>query len=283
MIIRPALITLTAVTLVSACTPLQQAPLLYSSKLTVGVDVSATTTETPGASASIGVKTVDAAYVPVAVSKESEEGPDGKPRTFEIEKIEAVYGEGTTQAQLDSLTAENKKKISDYLEAKKAEDAAQAKVTTLQSQIQAVENPTKIEQDNQNNLSKQLETAKTDLNNKKEEANKLFVEASKAASLLRTDKRDAMSVYGRFDSYSSASTESNNPQPNTASPSANLTVGKIFSTGVASQNLTEAVRIDMLTNAKTRCLEQQNKLIALADAADKPALAKLAIENCTPK
>jgi hypothetical protein len=54
----------------AACAPLQQAPLIYSSKTTVGIDVSTPTSEQPGVTINIGFKMVDAAYVPVAVAKE---------------------------------------------------------------------------------------------------------------------------------------------------------------------------------------------------------------------
>jgi hypothetical protein len=56
--------------LFSGCAPLQQAPLVYSSKLVIGADISTPTSESPGVSVSLGVKSVDAAYVPIAISKD---------------------------------------------------------------------------------------------------------------------------------------------------------------------------------------------------------------------
>jgi len=50
-------VTLISGGLLLGCSPLQQAPLVYSSKVSVGVDVSATSTETPGAGVTIGSPT----------------------------------------------------------------------------------------------------------------------------------------------------------------------------------------------------------------------------------
>lgn len=273
--------------LVSACAPLQQAPLLYSSKTTVGIDVSASTTESPGASISIGFKVVDAAYVPVAVSKE-EKNPDGTPsHSFDIVKIEAVFGEGATSGRLDSLTEENKTRIREFLLAKQQEQLASEAVSKTEEAIKKL--PDQIEKTKKNIIEKndaitalpadaadnqkkatqselataqkesadlftlqqtttaRLTSEKAEYEKAKTNAEKLFVAAAQAASLLRTDKRDAMSVYGRFNADSSASASS--------SPSANLTAGKIFSTGVASQNLTEAAKIEAQFANISHCID----------------------------
>jgi hypothetical protein len=82
----------------SACAPLAQAPLVYSSKNSFGVDISATSTETPGVSLAIGVKMVDAAYVPVAVavpcnSANGQATPDAcKDDLFKLENWKARAG-----------------------------------------------------------------------------------------------------------------------------------------------------------------------------------------------
>jgi hypothetical protein len=51
-------------TFLFGCTALEQAPLVYTSKQIVGIDVSAPTTESTGVTVSVGYKNVDAAYVP---------------------------------------------------------------------------------------------------------------------------------------------------------------------------------------------------------------------------
>lgn len=82
---------------------------------------------------------------------------------------------------------------------------------------------------------------------KTREAARLLQDAATAAALLKTDKTDALSVYGRFDSHATTSVVSDKTLPSTGLP-----VGKVFSTGLASQNLTEAAKID----ARAGCLAQ---------------------------
>lgn len=53
----------------SACAHLEQAPLVYTSRTALGVDVSAGTSDSPGLSMTVGYKQIDAAYVPVAVAR----------------------------------------------------------------------------------------------------------------------------------------------------------------------------------------------------------------------
>jgi hypothetical protein len=53
----------------SACVPMEQASLTYTSKTTMGVGVAAGTQDTPGLEVTIGFKEVNVALVPVAVAK----------------------------------------------------------------------------------------------------------------------------------------------------------------------------------------------------------------------
>ena len=117
----------------TACAPLQQAPLVYSSKLVVGLDVSTSTTENPGFSFSAGVKTVDAAYVPVAVSKANDERSTAE-RTVEIQPILAKFGQGNSDRKPDIETENNKAKILSYLQAQ--QDAKESKEAVLKSQTE---------------------------------------------------------------------------------------------------------------------------------------------------
>lgn len=55
--------------LLAGCAHLEQAPLVYASKTSFGVDISSASTENPGLSVNLGYKQVDAAYVPVAVAR----------------------------------------------------------------------------------------------------------------------------------------------------------------------------------------------------------------------
>lgn len=248
MTIRSTLVTFAALTLITACTPLQQAPLVYSSKVIVGVDVSANANDAQGVSINLGVKSVDAAYVPVAVSKEGQ---------TTIDKLEATYGKQTIKQTLEQVPG-SKAKFDHLLKSKQDLTQAVNKRDSLATSKGLADPATQNAE--QDVILKQAQLAKSE---------KDFIDM---VSLLQTPRTDAMSTYGSFSSESDG-----------AKDNASLNVGKVFSTGVASQHLTEAVKLSAIYANQTQCLEQQNKLIALADDADKPALAKLAIENCTPK
>jgi len=119
------------------CAPLQQAPLVYSSKVAVGVDISSNAAESPGITISLGVKTVDAAYVPVAVSRKPEPSEQAASAP-EIIKISAQYGQGSTKGDSNQLTEANRQRINQYIEARKAAtDAADQKVK-LDQQLRAL-------------------------------------------------------------------------------------------------------------------------------------------------
>lgn len=72
-----------AALVLSGCAHLEQAPLVYTSKTSFGLEVSTTSTESPGISMIVGYKQIDAAYVPVAVARKC--GSDER----EISELEA--------------------------------------------------------------------------------------------------------------------------------------------------------------------------------------------------
>lgn len=301
--------------LLAACAPLQQAPLLYSSKTTVGLDISSAASETPGGSISIGVKIVDAAYVPVAVSKRLRDDANNRDIASEIIRVEAQFGEGNNTGQLDSLSAENKEKIAAYLQAKLVEDRLTAEVARLARSITRDEG----ERDRQQALltaaqaavdkhgagtSADVKKADTDtvqaaqkklgevqadivrdrprlveqqkkLREAKAVAEQRLNDASDAVAFLRTDKRDALSVYGRFNADSAATAGS--------SSTARLTAGKIFSTGVASQNLTEAVRKEAEASAMAQCLDSVTKLLKELEQSRRAEFIASLQSMCSPQ
>ena len=281
-------IALGASLMLCACSGLQQAPLLYSSKSIVGVDISTPSSESPGASISIGFKLVDIAYVPVAVSKTMEDG-SGRDLPSDIVRIEANFGEGSSAGQIDKLSQEELDKVGDLLKAKakersfeKALDIAEAafkkKIEGQRAHELAMADPkTKASAQELAAKTKSIADELIDLDASRKTKRAAFrqsqIDSAEAAAgveignLLRTDKRDAMSVYGRFDSAGGASAAS--------SPSANLTAGKIFSTGVASQNLTEAARLQAATGGLAACLDSLTSMLrALPEDERKAALEK---------
>jgi len=332
-----SMILLVFLTFIGGCAPLQQAPLVYSSKTAVGLDVSTNTTENPGFSFNIGVKLVDAAYVPVAVSKSIDQNATNK-ITPAILKLEAQYGQGNNEKNKDDLTEENKSKITSYLNAKaelsqaeidvaKAESSKQdltrilGKIDAVLGAVQAAKivpdsqaenrerqveyiNSTMVKDlansdviipsivkdasgksdfseiekrliSEKNTISPKLEAVKVEVlrltatrESKTTAAQRLLSEAAKAASLLTTSKTDAFSVYGRFDSNGNANGD--------AQPTAQLLVGKVFSTGLASQNLTEAVKIE----AQSKCVDRIVTAALSMQSAEKNALLQKIDKIC---
>lgn len=296
--------------LLTSCANLQQAPLIYSSKSSVGLDISSSTTESPGGSISFGVKLVDAAYVPVAVSKRVSNGNEHDTNN-RIEMIQAIFGKGITQGGLEGLTEDNKRKIRAYLEAQQKENkiaeelskkvnektgleesikSARQQVSELQAEIaSAAADANSSAQNNQlDELGKKIiaelqqlktvEAAVIALNAQQKDAadtsSRLFNKAAEAAAFLQTEKQDAMSVYGRFDSNGSAGIES---------MTGGLTAGKIFSTGVASQNLTEAARYSAIYTSVANCVSQMTAAYIVASVDDKSKVLATMEKFCDPE
>lgn len=90
------------------CATLEQAPLVYTSKTSFGVDISTTSTETPGLSMSVGFKQVDAAYVPVAVSKACQTPKNNAKCDPTLHRVEIIGGKeqlGDTSADAKAADA----------------------------------------------------------------------------------------------------------------------------------------------------------------------------------
>jgi hypothetical protein len=316
----------------SACAPLQQAPLVYSSKVTVGVDVSVSVAESQGGAINIGVKSVDSAYVPVAISKELDKKDSSTGKTVDIQLVEARYGSGSGPDSSDEVTrAERNRKIDDYLAKKKAADeavkasadaeealsdlnktiaaidsqrialTAEARlvppvpadgtepaasdvlekraaaiadlskerslaITALTRSINGAYNTQEVDasllrvltenrQLAQSYVQSRLPELKAIRQAKADEAARAKDEAIRVAGLAQTSKTDAMSVYGRFDSNGRGDAKAGTGQ---------VLVGKVFSTGLASQNLTEAVKIE----ASSRCLAAGFDVVKSLQQAD---------------
>lgn len=91
----------------AACAPLQQAPLVYSSAVQVGVRVGVSPTQPDTAEISVGVKVLDAAYAPVAVARHELKdylASDNSGRASDdLFKIHEIYGRyGTQKAAADA-------------------------------------------------------------------------------------------------------------------------------------------------------------------------------------
>ena len=84
------------VLLLTGCAHLEQAPLVYASKSSFGVDISSASTENPGLSVNLGYKQIDAAYVPVAVARACREtyvsGASAQPCTGPQYQLQLITG-----------------------------------------------------------------------------------------------------------------------------------------------------------------------------------------------
>lgn len=238
---------------IAACTPIQQAPLMYTSKQVLGVDISAPTTESTGVTVNVGFKNIDAAYVPVAVSREND---------ARLTLIGGQYGEGdaanlvnsnqqdkadqvdqaTRQAEAARAAASTSRtrlelaqRLNDAIDARHSGDASQlnqvvtqirdnapdlrlfsTKLSSLQKftapELDALGSDEQARQQDADAAEKKLQAAKED-----------YVDS------LNIARRDALSVYGTFDS----TTRTDKP---------GVVLGKVFSTGLAAQNLSEGAK-----------------------------------------
>lgn len=270
---------------VAGCTPLQQAPLMYTSKQVFGVDISAPTTESTGVTMNLGFKNVDAAYVPVAVSK------DGK---NDISLVTAAYGEGDGEGESDQLqvsrienlraavlgeqTATNnwKAATADFLAVQEYNKLISEGDTTQAGSL-VFKNPAfksaalskfsadfsankPIDQSEVDKLRSAQEQAQTDINTA---VGSLEKAKKELADSLYVSRNDAMSVYGSFGS--TTGTDSN---------SINNKLGKMFSTGVAAQNLTEGIKDEGRAIAAGKFLANCMEITKGLAAADQQQFSK---------
>lgn len=267
--------------LLAGCAPLQQAPLVYSSKVAVGVDVSAAVNETPGISVAIGYKQVDAAYVPVAVAKPC---PDSETRCTSKQYDLVTLGGSSAvdsgneaseanHAAATKLLEEVQKAAAAAAERKSAQQLAQqtfdssdAALRRLRSELKALQdqsgqqaNPASAEQVSRFAALTSFEIPTAEAKTKQAQADLAIAQAAAESAQKQVDsykidelaratrivrgsdkKGDAHSVFGSFDGATRANVSAGADK--TVDGGASLLVGKVFSTGIASQFLTQGLR-----------------------------------------
>jgi hypothetical protein len=277
----------------SACAPLAQAPLVYSSKLSGGLDLSATSTESPGLSLNLGYKSVDAAYVPVAVSQQCAfNGSNAAvcdPSKLPVQIVrasnsildsnrpadQAQESAGKAVADADAIlqnkTADfDSKKATFDADTRKAADLDLAR--TALAQINAVSNAdpaakktvqdrVDAAQDAQNKIQadtvafQSAQVARAAAQKEWDVARSRV--QSELNSSMQNERGDAFSVFGSFNSKSDVAAKGPNDT------TVGLGVGKVFSTGLASQYLTENIKTVYVTN----CLDAANKAVDKINAS----------------
>jgi membrane-associated HD superfamily phosphohydrolase len=215
---------------------------------------------------------------PVAVSKPQEVGD---PQITEIKEVYATYGRGEqldSDQKTDQQQAEKVKKLYDAIENQKNAELALANVTSLVQQFETAqtliesinkspsvdfspEEATKAQQiiseaysklgiqqqlslpfqSGITNIKSQLKDARQRESNAKitfENAQKITSDAQKQlAKALFVSQRDALSVFGSFDNKTNTGTTTE------------VSFGKLFSTGVAAQNLSKAIERSTLRSS----------------------------------
>lgn len=334
--IRTSIFTIAVLNLI-ACSSMEQAPLIYTSKQVVGIDISAPTTEASGVTVNVGFKNVDAAYVPVAVTNRIPEKWSPKKemeKLPEIKDVYATYGRGDqlaggTDSETKKLQAERVQKLgtalaelqraeqdlkvqaqrrdywssasaaltqyqtalNQYQQAKlpPAQEAAAAstnvtdvnlsevKEATIKQldgffqalQVNAKDVPTQSNFDTKK-LKDIIEQGLSTTTTAAQQAQDRITQASSSvnaaqellAKSLFVTQRDAMSVFGSFDSNTKT-------DPNEVG----ISFGKLFSTGVAAQNLSKAIDNATLRVSCTK---------GFSDISDQPRREQL-IKECVGK
>lgn len=229
-------LALTALACVGACAPLSQAGLVYSSRAQVGVNVAGGTPETPGINLNIGMNVNDSAYIPVVVGRPCELGNNPACN----QELMLVRGDNDVGSQT-------------------SDDSAGSGARS--SPTPAPGTPgVKAMQDDPAPTTGDAPAEELDQESVREVVAEELTRTAKM-SQSRNNRNDALSVYGTFDSNGTASAPGATPQG-----SAGLTLGRIFSTGVASQYLTEGQRDALRADALTRCLAAATAATAATDA-----------------
>lgn len=236
--------------LLAGCASIDQAALIYSSRITGGLDLSASGTESQGVALNIGFKTVDFAYVPVAVAASA---PGGR-----VTPLHATHNESAAsaarrvQAEEDALRRVQKA-------AEKEVDARTQSLKALKANLKS--KATEAEQEKVDRAERNLEAAQGAL--------ALANDAMNVPDPSRLTMKDAMSVYGSFNGRGEGAVGRDNPN-------GALTMGRVFSTGVAAQKLTRAALIE----ANSSCLQRYTNLVDRAPPASQPELAAAVGKVC---
>lgn len=285
-----------AAAMTSGCMPMEQAALVYSSKNSVGLNLASGTTENPGFDLIIGVKNVDVAYVPVAVAKhcpDASGSPNCRDRIYSTMPISGgstdpissgdKYREvGDINSKLQSNTrqiSDNNKKIGNInelenrkvdLERQKslvasegiASDEAAGRIAAIQGKIDGINDQLRTLA--QSGAQSTIENLQGDNARLLRENDELTGQLSGLNQVLsqnpESQKNDAYSVYGSFNGTGSATTSSGGAG-----------MGKVFSTGIAAQNLSKDIGKAQMVISFAECVKTLSAPggLTIAQAADK--------------
>jgi hypothetical protein len=230
----------------AACQSIPQAALVYSSRIAIGADVNTGGTDAQGPSLTIGYKSTDLAYVPVAV-----QGASGVTTGHGIVPLLGNHGENLPGDAFARLPDKERGLIEDYVQQRqvlaKLQNDLNAQTKQLQGQMQlAASAASGTPAADTDKLTATVARTK-DAVAKQQSAVDLALKAAMPAfnqfSQLSQTRSDALSVFGSFNGTTNAS-------GGASSVGAGLTAGRLFSTGVAAQQLASAAAAD----SQTRCI-----------------------------
>jgi hypothetical protein len=298
-----------------ACTPMDQSALVYSSAQSVGIKAASGTADSPGAKLIFGYDQLDAAYVPVMVGRHCSDGADCNSDPY---RLHPIVGRNTMSNEIGDndpvrkageaferamQEAEEKKKIVDSQKAEitsakerriqldkdiaAAKAAAladpaisdgpspEAKLAALQTDWQRLDE--RIPQAEKELTAQELSFAQAEAN-RDAAGQRYLTELKKQGRIADADiKEDAFSVFGRFNTNAKI----NLPKATDNASDTNIALGKVFSTGVAAQFLTQGI-------ATAACLEQGAQLMEYIVGEDEPSkkqarnnAAQKIIRHCT--
>ncbi|MCW0401175.1 hypothetical protein NB688_003115 [Xanthomonas sacchari] len=261
-----------SVLLLGGCAHLEQAPLVYASKLSIGADVSTASAGTPGISMHVGIKSVDAAYVPVVVARKCHSDSTGIPcfgREYDLMRISGSAKQGMPDAEespVEAVLIANANKASaDYQQALKAEALAKQAALEVQGKLEQLRKSRELQDLSSaslwaegkganaiknsgeriglpvdkmkllkdfNTLEQKAQIASAEYAAKRSDSEvKGTILSSERAKLAKSNLGDAYSVFGSFNSSNTGDVKNG----------ANVGLGKVFSTGVAAQQLASGV------------------------------------------
>ena len=254
--------------LLAACYPMEQAPLVYASKSTIGVNITGGTTDNPGVDIVLGFKASDIALVPVAVAKYCP-NTNASECTNDIYKTQIIAGRKSDQSSSATLQLQIAKAESAVKDAANRVLELQNQKTNLQTQktdairrdglrsqratfnaappVEGEDKQLKLADfDTQINAFQNLPETATltkQIDDKQGEiaTATATLDAAKATlaglnaqarSDVLADRGDSLSVFGTFGG-------SGNAKPAEGNATAGLVGEKVFATGIAAQNLSD--------------------------------------------
>ena len=266
---------------------------LYNSKVIFGGRISATNPQTPGVDINVGLTAEDSAFIPVAVAKLPEK-LGGDSGNTEIVPIKGTYAgsmnPASVGAAVNALRAaqetllQKSKAIIDTQKQIDANKADNATYTSLNEQKVMLT----TEQNNLVSASPEFITKNNDLNIKlqaipnqlgllptpafmsnqalqlKAYLTQVQIEKDSAETNVKNATADLEKVEGKTDAYSVFGSF-NSGTNLTGSTNGGITLGKMFSTGVAAQNISQGIQQSYNYLAVKACLDSLKAAIGTVD------------------